>query len=234
MKSQLQIRLVALASLALPATRLSAGVIAPIGLAPGSPYQLIFVTADSTNAESVSINGYNAFVQEEAAISSSPVVQGATWTAVASVSITSASANAPSTGTYPIYNTAGQLVEPIGTSLYGSTLVNLVDYDQFGNLADFQAVWTGTDPTGLADPTEPLGTSYPIVGYTAYGTSGNKPGQWLDTTFTNSFNTLPLYALSSPIISPVPEPSTIALFCSGLLGLWAVYPRRRATAACGG
>ena len=69
----------AIASLAAP---VMADIIPPIGLAPGSEYQLIFVTAGTTNAESTDISTYNAFVMAEAALN--PLLPTATWDAVGS------------------------------------------------------------------------------------------------------------------------------------------------------
>ena len=66
------------APFALSATQLMAGVIPPIGLVPGSQYQLIFVTADTRDATSSNIADYNAFVSAEAALNPS-LPSGVTW-----------------------------------------------------------------------------------------------------------------------------------------------------------
>ena len=52
---------------AFDATPLMATVIAPIGLAPGSQYQLIFVTADTIAGSYGTEAPYNDFVNAEAA-----------------------------------------------------------------------------------------------------------------------------------------------------------------------
>lgn len=48
------------------ASQVRAAVIAPVGLVPGSQYQLIFVTFSTRTATSSDIADYNAFVTSEA------------------------------------------------------------------------------------------------------------------------------------------------------------------------
>lgn len=67
---------------ALSATHLMADVIAPVGLPPGSPYQLIFVTADGIPGTSTTEAPYNTFVNSEAALS--PTLPASSWHAMTS------------------------------------------------------------------------------------------------------------------------------------------------------
>ena len=132
-------------------TPLSAGVILPSGLTPGSQYQLIFVTAGVHNAVSTNIGDYNSFVTNEANLGlPSGLPPGLTWNAVASTSSVAANVNAPS-GTLAVYNTDGQEVTAVGVGVYTGALENLVAFDQFGNFntaAQSNKVWTGSDSSG--------------------------------------------------------------------------------------
>jgi len=128
------------------AVRLQATVIPPIGLAPGSQYQLIFVTAGTRDATSGHIADYNAFVSAEAALS--PSLPISNWHAVASTlarnedgtfeELTYAVNNAPWHG-LPVYNTQGVLVRSADYSIYPDglpdfsyQLLSPVGFDQFG------------------------------------------------------------------------------------------------------
>ena len=99
----------AVAICALHAADLMADIIPPIGLAPGSEYQLIFVTADTTTATSTDITTYNSFVTTEAGLN--PSLPSATWDAVVSTATVNANVNAPNVmvdGSYlPVFNTQG-------------------------------------------------------------------------------------------------------------------------------
>ncbi len=150
---------------ALSTTRLMADVIAPVGLPPGSPYQLIFVTADGIPATSTTEAPYNTFVNSEAALS--PTLPASSWHAMTSTADgTNANVNAPSGGV-PVYNTIGQLVATAATGIYISDLGSEISYDQFGNLAyndpaPYAAdgvIWTGSILPGLVAPGFPLGVN---------------------------------------------------------------------------
>ena len=212
------------------AGRLFATVIPPIGLAPGSQYQLIFVTADPHNATSSDIDIYNQFVSQEASFSSELPPDATTWNAVASTDTTDANVNAPS-GTYPVYNTAGQLVADAGVGIYTGVLQHLVAYDQFGNLAteaQDNNVWTGSDYTGTG-----------IAGNTLGGFGDAEIGQfaldgtWLQFTTAVKISEVafsrPFYALSTALTLPAPEPSSIVLGLFAMAGLTAVAIRKRRT-----
>ncbi|MEI8376345.1 MAG: hypothetical protein WCJ35_26300, partial [Planctomycetota bacterium] len=90
-----------------------ANVILPTGLAPGSQYEIVFVTSDGTTATSANIATYNNFVTAEANQNSTLYNLGVSWHAVASVVPgPAATSNAPSAG-IPIY-TARAWVCPFG------------------------------------------------------------------------------------------------------------------------
>jgi hypothetical protein len=67
---------------ALSAPQLMAAVIPPIGLAPGSQYQLVFSTAGTISGTSATETTYNSFVTAEAALN--PLLPVTSWRAVTS------------------------------------------------------------------------------------------------------------------------------------------------------
>jgi hypothetical protein len=201
-----------------------AAIIPPIGLAPGSQYQLIFVTADKLDALSSTEAPYNAFVAAE--VSLNPSLPVATWHAVTSTTDgTNANTNALSNG-LPIYNTQG--IEVATAGLYTGSVLNPVSYDQFGNLTvTIGGEWTGTTPFGVGEPGHRMADQFPEV------------GDSISTTFLleaavspeDASLQRPLYALSSPITVPSPEPATLKLLASAFLllgGRRLIRWRRRA------
>ncbi len=235
-------RLIAgIVSVAFAVTMLSGTAIAqvtpPAGLAPGSEYQIMFVTADATSGTSTNISAYNTFVTEEAEQSTS-LPTGVTWSAVASTPTTNAIDNAPTYASVPIYNTAGQLVAT-GSSLWSGSILAPVGYNQYGTTGP-EIVWTGTIPEGSVSG-DPLGvfTEYPntVWGIPSFGFSVDSTYEWVFTGTTSWQSTqpenpalvlsYPLYALSSPITVPVPEPSTLMLLLTGGAGLFAYVWRKR-------
>ena len=205
---------------ALSAATLTADVIPPIGLAPGSSYQLIFVTAGVRDAVITDIDSYNIFVSDEATLGIPfGLPAEAIWHAVASTDFDNANQNAPS-GVLPVYNTAGQQVTGPGVGIYAGALDNLVAYDQYGNFsvdAQNSNVWTGSDSQGFG-----------IVGATlASDTLQTEVGQfaldgtWLQLQAQPQFGEItfvkPLYALSEVLTVPVPEPSALTLAGIALL-----------------
>ena len=204
-----------------------ASIIPPIGLAPGSEYQLIFVSAGATDvtATNTNISSYNSFVTAQAALD--PSLPSATWTIVGSTGTVEAYANAPNLivdGSYlPVYNTQGIEVQgpDFVAGLYsGGDLQSPVQYDQFGRSA-LGTVFTGIGggPLGAIDVVE-YGDAYSLR---EWASAGVEPVEYGVTTGS-------VYALSSAITVPTPEPATITLLGSALLLIGGVQFARRRTA----
>ncbi len=231
----------AVAALAFPAGHLMAAFIPPSGLAPGSQYQVIFVTQGWHNAASSDIAVYNAFVTAEAALSPS-LPTGVTWDAVVSTPTVNANVNAPSIPGLPIYGTQGQLVALGQTGLYTDALINEPTFADGGPVPGSYLLWTGSFSSGVRATNNHMMGGFPI----AVGHPGlyNYQGHWLDDGLwpRQPFDTgyqrdLPFYALSSPITVPTPEPSTLTLLVSALLvvgGMRLLQLRRGTTKRNGG
>jgi hypothetical protein len=200
------------AALAIPTTQLMAVIIPPIGLAPGSKYQLVFATTGIRDALSSDIADYNAFVTAQALLN--PLLPSATWRAVASTDSVAANVNAPSSG-LPVFNTHGGEVSSAFSQFYFSPHLAAIQFDQFGVVAPPREVWTGSSPSGfeiggLGNMSGRLVTE----GNPAVATFG-----WADTTQDPPSTLLGFYALSSPITLPTPEPATLTLLGSALLAI---------------
>jgi hypothetical protein len=126
--------------------------------------------------------------------------------------------------------------------LYGGTLYNPIDYDQYGNVIqarpgyDSPNVWTGLTYDGLPDNNDPyfgnavLGSpSGWIVDGAPSSTKWNWNGEmdfgWLCGQWQSErdpFSQQPclacLFALSAPITVSAPEPTAFTLLVTALLG----------------
>jgi len=203
-------------------------VTTPSGLAPGTQYQLVFVTADGFEATDPAISTYNSDVTAEAALDATlatfDAANGVTWTVIGSTTSVNADANAPSSGL--VYTLNGTEVSSSG--LYGGvSLLAPIDIDQNGSTLN-TTTWTGSNTLGTAaGGINDLGQTFAEPGDSAVITTG-----WIDSPngeFSDNFQSL--YALSSvitvPGTSPVPEPGTVAWMPGAVLLLFGLSRLRR-------
>jgi hypothetical protein len=248
-KTMVRCLLAAALTMAMLAGTTMADAILPTGLAPGTQYQIAFVTADTINGASGSASTYNDFVTAQTALSPSLASLGASWTAITTTADgTNACDNAPAYAGVPIYNTLGQPLSTAGAlymiwdSYWGwlGGLDHPINADQYGlPVAAGVWVWTGSQPDGRVSPSGAfqLGDTT-ITNQAIFGDPGSTTNSqyWmtaghdnLDYLGTTIYH--PVYALSSRITVPAPEPGTLALLGSALLGLGVVYLRRRGAKA---
>jgi len=231
-----------------------ADVVTP-DLPPGSPYQLIFLTHETTQASRTDIGYYNDFVTDEAQLGVSqpngPLAE-LQWRAIASTSAVNAKDNVlpilPSSNDIPIYTTSGDKVADSAAALWQTTsstsLLSGITADQYGDFWVMDA-WTGTqrDGTAASDGAAPrdralgqwtFGPATNLVNGPEIGCGAFTTSRWLDaeryySNRGNSTQALSLYALSSVVTvpDPVPEPSMLMLLAVGAASVLAVRWRRR-------
>jgi hypothetical protein len=208
------LRVTSFACLLLHSLEVTAAFIPP-NLPPGSQYQLIFVTQHTTAATNNDIAYYNTFVTAEAALN--PLLpQNVAWHAVASTATVNTIDNAPWSAV-PVYNTAGIEVASVATGLYGTvSLLSAPEYNQFGTRTTLDIIWTGSHYNGTGYNPHSLGDG---SGSARVGQAHTRFFPWIDNDLSSATLLHPMYALSSPITVPAPEPSTRTLLVAALLML---------------
>ena len=180
----------------------------PDGLVPGDQYRLVFVTYGTMDASSTSIDNYNTFVSNEAALSSELASLNYSWTAIGSTVDIDASTNTStdtSTQGVPIYALNGSLVAQDNLDLWDGSLANPINIDQNGDTVNGY-VFTGTSIYGIGIIGRQLGAD----GYrTQSGLSNNTDSNWIDFDWAGSTAALHYYAISD--IITVPEPGSLTL-----------------------
>ena len=201
----------------------------PAGLAPGSQYRLVFVTASTYAATSTNISTYNSEVNTEANAVAALAALHTTWLDIGSTATVNAINNIGQDPSIPIYNLNGQLVANDATTnaggLFSGTLFHAIDYNESCSL-DITYVWTGTGSNGTGVSGDQLGARNVAEGYSADTTSG----LWFHDGATSAcYGTESLYAISVVLTVPGhnPEPSTTALVLLGGAGLLFMARRRR-------
>jgi hypothetical protein len=222
----------------------------PAGLAPGTQYQLVFVTNDAVLGDLPDISDYNTFVTTEAAqntaLAAFDTANGVTWTVIGSSGAVDADVNSPSAGL--VYTLDGAEVASIGVygvnaaNPDGSSLLNPIDINQFGNFEN-TTTWTGSGSNGFQGNSgtafggtgngfNGLGGTFPSEGNSTGLTSRNGGLSWIEGgPFDEGDNNMPVYAISSVITvsgtSPVPEPGTLVLVPGAIVLLLGLNYRRR-------
>jgi hypothetical protein len=198
-----------------------AALLVPAGLAPGSSYQLAFVTSANTTATSGTINDYNTFVQGLADAAGIGVSVGVTWTAIASTATVDANTNAVVSA--PVFNLGAQQVATGYADFWdGSHTVGVgIDFEEGGTSRNTN-VWTGSNTDGTRAVGFVLGG-----GSAVWGESTLSSGAWINRGTQGTSVSYALYALSSPLTVPIPIPAAAWLFLSAA-GFLAPLMKRRA------
>jgi len=223
-------RFAIVAVLALITTQLKADVLSTIqaqcNTLGATQYEIAFVTSGGTHASSSDIANYNSFVSTQALSGSGYlsdfVPNGTTWNAIISTATVAASGNA-NNQVIPVFDTQGDLVT--SNNLYSAALQHTIAYDQLGMTHIQSYAWTGSMLDGSPQPGYTAGSADVYLGRI------DSIPDWNTGASTSSQGGLyPLYALSSPI-NDVPEPATLSLLGTALLGLGVAYLRRRGARA---
>jgi len=194
------------------AGRSQAEELSPVGLAPGSPYILVFVTNDTYTATSTAIGTYNAEVNTEANGIAALAALMTTWSAIGSTSSVNAIDNIGSNPGVPIYDLNGDLIAADDTlaGLFSGSLLNPINIDENGDTLN-NFVWTGSLSDGTAWVGHALGPGGPD-----FGDSSSSGSHWITYATTTSGASESLYAISGVLTTaPVPEPSTLAMMALG-------------------
>ena len=215
---------------------------APSGLAPGSSYRLMFLTADQTAGSSNDITTYNSFVNTEAQQNSLLPQNG--WTAIVSTPTNNAIDNtdggSTSSAAYtsdPVFMVNGSEVTTSLSDFFASAafsaannfssslIINPLTLDQNGSSAGGGYIWSGSNPDGSTATGNEMGSNAPA-------TWGFYPDGSPYSAFpapTGNTSLLSVIAISAPIEvgTPVPEPASGPLFATGAAMLAAFGLRRR-------
>ncbi|MCP4277897.1 MAG: hypothetical protein GY779_16250, partial [Gammaproteobacteria bacterium] len=173
----------------------------PAGLNSGDEFYIIFVTSGTTDAVSMDIADYNAFVNTQADNSGVKGTDDATitWKAVVGTSgggdqCDPYDGDATATA---IYNLNGDKVADDRADMFDASLDNPILYDQDGNALDTN-VWTGCYQDGNISPGFLMGDASPT-----YGESLSTVTQWVGVGAGANTNTYSIYAVSPKLTVPI-------------------------------
>ena len=231
--------LLVLAVVGLPSRSFAGTIVTvPTGLAPGSQYRLVFVTADTYTATSSSITDYNNDVNTEANAVPALAALGTTWLDIGSTATVNAIDNIGIDSGVPIYDLEGNLVaNDAGTGVGGliesNPILSPIMFTELGTYL-YTLVWTGSTWEGDTSAGSALGDPGDVI----YGVDGlTNDHQWITAGFDSPSDGAlnGLYGISEVLTVPsaTPEPSTTAMvILAGALTFFArrwVHGNRRAT-----
>ncbi len=210
--------------------RAEAGGIAlstPAGLTPGDTFRFVFITGGTTVAISSSIGVYNSFVNAQAggATYNGSVVK---WDAIGSTSSSANAINNVGQTMTPVYLADGTLVTTSTTStgLSSGTLLHPIDetLSGMGISTGSTGVWTGTNTNGSASSNH-LGDFFGVIIGASTVTNGAwvNDGVWPSDTNSGVFH---MYGISQ-VLTAVPEPSSLALAGTAVIGVSAFVSCRK-------
>ena len=222
----------------LPATAFSIDIVTqPSDLNPGDTYHLAFITSLTYQATSTDISWYDAQIAARAAASAELNALGVDWFCIGSTSDVDARDHFSVAGpVYTLFPMHGHLVASDYNDLWDGQGNDgtFVCWDEFGNY-NIGMVFTGTSRFGYAMSgiPGPLGSDRVNMGTGSHQGSG-----WIDLSFHPSWNSgapstnfYHLYGISAPLTvpepQPIPEPTTILLLSTGLVGLLGIGIRRK-------
>lgn len=203
-------------------------VVVPTGLNLGDTYHLAFLTDGTRNAVPTSIETYNTFVQDQAALNSSltGTDQGVQWFVIGSTFGKDARENAMVSA--PVYLLDGATKVADGfTDIWDGEIDNPIDVDQYGaSVSNPDPVFAGTQADGTK--------FFPIPQQRFLGSTSNvqlgDPAatnfEWIFDPGTSSNSDLRSFYALSELLTVVPEPTAASLIAFGML---AVLWRRRRT-----
>ena len=204
------------------ASRADAGIITvPPGLAPGSQYRLVFVTAVPSPAVFPYIGFYNTAVNAAADAVAALAALGTTWLDIGSTAAVSAIDNIGMDAGVPIYDLGGNLIATdAGTGaggMFSGTILNVLDITEGGVALGAVGVWTGSWANGATVSYAPLGGGSDLM--TEYGWVGFTDQRWLQYLLGDPYDTAyHLYGISEALTSPgstTPEPATTGMVIAG-------------------
>jgi len=196
--------------------------VVPTHLNAGDRFHLLFVTREVRNADSADIADFNSFVNAVAdSAGIGPATAGIEWFAVASTPNVHARDNAFIQA--PVYNLQGELLASGHSDMWDGALAAAVNYDEHAMAINMRHhVWTGSGTDGRGKAGRELGQIAAIV----IGDLKLSDGHWLDSSGSHILVDWHLYALSEPLVM-VPEPSTLLVICSAMIGVIVVGRSRR-------
>ena len=206
-------------------------ILVPPGLALGTQYRIVVVTADLYASTDTVLADYNAEVNNEMNNLSGDTGSllaglGASWTAIGSSSSISAITNVGIDSGVAIYDDQGnKIANDASTATFGlfsGTILHVIDHTETGGVYSC-ITWTGSTASGGIAAGGYLGvagTNATFTGYTE--TTG---ATWLDNG--NGYSGIvPLYAIST-VLTVAPEPGTEGLVVGGLAMMLAVARKRK-------